>query len=145
MILVVIFLAALETLNEIILKNDNLTGRLPPQIGKLKNVTVFDLHWCHTTTVCQLPNLQNFTYSSNYSPESQPPSCAATAVGGKVASNGTNNCIPGKADQGSSKECSSEAACPVDCCKLQCGGSESTKRPPVLKPPASKSQAISLT
>ncbi|KAG6741155.1 hypothetical protein POTOM_056644 [Populus tomentosa] len=36
-----------KTLNEIILMNDNLTGCLPPKIGMLKKVTVFDISFNH--------------------------------------------------------------------------------------------------
>ncbi|KAK4837754.1 hypothetical protein QYF36_008194 [Acer negundo] len=70
-----------------------------------------------------------------------PPSCVVTAVGSKVTSNGTNNCIPSKAYQRSTKECSSENAHPVNCSKLQSGSlfpPQSMKRPPVPKPQAAK-------
>ncbi|TXG71685.1 hypothetical protein EZV62_000264 [Acer yangbiense] len=70
-----------------------------------------------------------------------PPSCDATVVGSKVTSNGTNNCIPSKADQRSTKECSSKNAHPIDCSKMQSGSSfppQSMKRPPVPKPQVAK-------
>ncbi|KAK3227479.1 hypothetical protein Dsin_007341 [Dipteronia sinensis] len=59
--------------------------------------------------------------TSNWS-RGTPPSyadTAVTAVASKVTYNGTNNCIPSKADQRSTKECSSEYACHVDCSKLK--------------------------
>ncbi|KAJ6958696.1 hypothetical protein NC653_040370 [Populus alba x Populus x berolinensis] len=105
-----------KTLNEIILMNDNLTGCFPPKIGMLKKVTVFT--GVVPASVCQLHNLQNFTYSFNYF-TGEAPSCAAIGV----VSNGTQNCIPGKMNQRSAKQCSSEAARPVDCNNFKCGGS----------------------
>ncbi|MBA0629947.1 hypothetical protein Godav_002086, partial [Gossypium davidsonii] len=141
-----------KTLNEIILMNDNLTGCLPPQIGMLKELTVFDVSFNHLqgslpstignmksleqldvahngftgvipSTVCQLSSLQNFTYSFNYF-TGGPPSCPA--ISGAEVANGTMNCIPGKKDQRSSMECSSDAARPVDCSKFKCNGGGSS-------------------
>ncbi|KAG9134690.1 hypothetical protein Leryth_001012 [Lithospermum erythrorhizon] len=138
-----------KTLNEIILMNDNLTGCLPPQIGLLKKLTVFDvsfnnlqgplppsvgsmksleqLNVAHNRFtgvipqgVCQLPSLQNFTYSFNYF-TGEAPSCAAAFGPGKSGlSYNSKNCIPGKSDQRSAKECSSEASKPYDCRKSSC-------------------------
>lgn len=133
-----------KTLNEIILMNDNLTGCLPVEIGKLGKVTVFDVSFnglqgplpdavgqmksleqldvAHNrltgvipASVCQLPKLQNFTYSYNYF-TGEAPQCKAGG-GGRLAVDGRKNCIAGKKEQRSAKECSSEAAKPVDCRK----------------------------
>ncbi|KAF6138075.1 hypothetical protein GIB67_033489 [Kingdonia uniflora] len=35
-----------STLTELIIMNSSLTGCLPPEIGLLKNLTVFDAFWC---------------------------------------------------------------------------------------------------
>ncbi|KAJ8557362.1 hypothetical protein K7X08_002987 [Anisodus acutangulus] len=166
-----------NTLNELILMNDNLTGCLPPQIGMLKKLTVFDvsfnkiqgplpstvgkmrsveqLNVAHNkltgvipATICQLPRLQNFTYSFNYF-TGEAPVCAATRSGRVV--DGQENCIAGKKDQRSVKECASDDAKPYDCRKSSCfsrfATSPSTKprpkptpkpkRPPVHNKPPS--------
>ncbi|KAJ8544080.1 hypothetical protein K7X08_028591 [Anisodus acutangulus] len=162
-----------NTLNELILMNDNLTGCLPEQIGMLKKLTVFDvsfnkiqgplpstvsrmrsveqLNVAHNkltgvipATICQLPRLQNFTYSFNYF-TGEAPVCTATRSGRVV--DGQENCIAGKKDQRSAKECASDDAKPYDCRKSSCFSRFATspttkrtpkpKRPPVQnKPPA---------
>ncbi|CAN7097310.1 unnamed protein product, partial [Brassica rapa subsp. narinosa] len=136
-----------KTLNELILSNDNLTGCLPPQIGNLKNVTVFDissnilrgvlpssignmksleeLHVANNgfsglipPSICQLPNLENFTYASNFF-TGRAPICAALSVTEAIV-NGSMNCIAGMASQRSVKECLSLLARPVDCSTFGC-------------------------
>ncbi|EYU25784.1 hypothetical protein MIMGU_mgv1a026389mg, partial [Erythranthe guttata] len=138
-----------KTLNELILMNDNLTGCLPPEIGLLRELTVFDvsfnnlqgplpaaigsmrsleqLNVAHnrltgevTAAVCQLPRLENFTYSYNYFTKE---AAQCGRFGGATVADGEENCIPGKSDQRSVKECSSDAAKPFDCSKSKCAGS----------------------
>uniref|UniRef100_A0A3Q7INM8 Cell wall hydroxyproline-rich glycoprotein n=1 Tax=Solanum lycopersicum TaxID=4081 RepID=A0A3Q7INM8_SOLLC len=150
-----------KTLNELILMNDNLTGCLPMEIGLLNKLTVFDvsfnkiqgslpstvskmrsveeLNVAHNkltgvipASICQLPRLQNFTYSFNYF-TGEAPVCAATRSG-----DGQENCIVGKKNQRSAKECSSDDAKPYDCRKSKCyspfATSPSTKPKPKPKP-----------
>ncbi|XP_071740614.1 leucine-rich repeat extensin-like protein 2 [Rutidosis leptorrhynchoides] len=146
-----------KTLNEIILMNNNLTGCIPVQVGLLKQVTVFDvsfnnlqgllpgaiagmrsveqLNVAHNRltgvvhdAICRLPRLLNFTYSFNYF-MGEAPSCSG---GGKVFDDG-QNCIVGRMNQRSVRQCSSRDARPVDCRNLQCGGSSLVPRPP--RPP----------
>ncbi|KAI3925839.1 hypothetical protein MKX01_034057 [Papaver californicum] len=97
-----------NTLNEIILLNDNLTGCIPPEVGLLKEVTVFDVSFnnlqgslpasisqmksvehrdvAHNkltgfipASICTLPRLENFIYSFNYF-TGEAPQCASLTV-----------------------------------------------------------------
>ncbi|KAF8401737.1 hypothetical protein HHK36_012683 [Tetracentron sinense] len=131
------------TLNEIILMNTGLTGCLPPEIGLLKNLTVFDvsfnklvgplpetmgkmksleqLNVAHNklsgyipASICSLPNLDNFTYSYNYLC-GEPPSCLEL-----LGKDDRKNCIPGRPLQRSAEECASFLAHPVNCDAFAC-------------------------
>ncbi|KAL0426731.1 UNVERIFIED_CONTAM: hypothetical protein Slati_2847900 [Sesamum latifolium] len=75
--------------------------------------------------ICQLPRLQNFTYSYNYFTR-EAPQCSR--FGGATVYDGRENCIPNKSDQRSARECSSDAAKPFDCSKSKCGGSATRSR-----------------
>ncbi|GFZ21634.1 leucine-rich repeat/extensin 1 [Actinidia rufa] len=121
-------------------------GSLPSTIGWMKSLEQLDVAHNRFTgiipsTVCKLPNLKNFTYSFNYFIGGD---CAA----GAYTSDGGNNCIAGKAGQRSSRECSSEAARPIDCKKTKCESSSNksgsvSRRSSTSPPPPSPSAAHS--
>ncbi|CBI26296.3 unnamed protein product, partial [Vitis vinifera] len=132
-----------KTLNELIITNAGLKGCLSPEIGLLKNVTVFDvssnelvgplpetigemksleqLNVAHNKlsgeipeTICSLPNLENFTYSYNYFC-GEPPTCLKLP-----ANDDQKNCIPDRPMQRSPEECAAFLAQPVDCGAFGC-------------------------
>ncbi|KAL5699442.1 glycerate 3-kinase [Ranunculus cassubicifolius] len=127
-----------ETLNEIILMDNGLRSCFPPEIGMLKNLTVFDISFnqlmeplsdtiggmmsleqlnvVHNmlsgsipASICMLPNLQNFTYSYNFF-TGEPPQCLNVADFVDQ-----RNCLPGRPGQRSVKQCKSLLSRPVDC------------------------------
>ncbi|KAF9605074.1 hypothetical protein IFM89_013744 [Coptis chinensis] len=132
-----------RNVNEINLMNCGIRGRLPLEIGWLKNLTVFDVSFNRLVgslpktivymrslellnvannkfsgdipaSICSLPKLQNFTYSFNFfHGESQ--SCL------KIPDNDNkNNCIPGQPLQRSLPECKWFLSHPVVCNRFRC-------------------------
>ncbi|CAL9777140.1 unnamed protein product [Musa acuminata subsp. burmannicoides] len=127
-----------DTLNELILLNASITSCIPEDVGKLKNLTVFDvsfnslvgplpdsigemrkleqLNVAHNNlsgdipeSICELPRLKNFTYSYNYFC-GEPERCL------KVRSrDDRENCIPERPHQRSEEECIAFSSKPVHC------------------------------
>ena len=147
-----------KTLNELIITNAGLKGCLSPEIGLLKNVTVFDvssnelvgplpetigemkrleqLNVAHNKlsgeipeTICSLPNLENFTYSYNYFC-GEPPTCLKLP-----ANDDKKNCIPDRPMQRSPDECAAFLAQPVDCGAFGCLPRSPPPSPPPPSPP----------
>ena len=103
----------------------------------MRNVEVIDiahnkLSGYVSNTICQLPMLTNFTFSDNYFngaaqtclPSSNP----------NVAFDDANNCLPGRKNQKTSKECLPVLTKPVDCSK-HCGGGAPKQETPKAQPP----------
>ncbi|KAI4368374.1 hypothetical protein MLD38_016936 [Melastoma candidum] len=132
-----------STLTEIIISNAGLTGCLPPDIGVLNKLTVFDissnslvgqlpdsiadmkslqqLNVAHNklsseipNSICSLPNLQNFTYSDNYFCR-EPESCLKLP-----SEDDTENCIPERPFQRPEQGCIAFYSHPVDCSSYGC-------------------------
>ncbi|KAI4342721.1 hypothetical protein MLD38_027311 [Melastoma candidum] len=132
-----------STLNQLIIMNAGLTGCLPPDIGALNQLTVFDvssnnlvgqlpksignmkslqqLNVAHNKlsgeipeSICSLPNLQNFTYSDNYFC-GEPESCLKLP-----SEDDTKNCIPDRPLQRSQEECATFYSHPIDCSSYGC-------------------------
>ncbi|GAB4843340.1 hypothetical protein Ancab_013306 [Ancistrocladus abbreviatus] len=126
------------TLAEINLLNLGLSGCLPPEIGKLTMLTVFDVSFndlsgtlpkeigsmksleqldvAHNElrgdipeSICRLPNLINFTYSFNYF-SGEPYECLNLK-----AKSDEYNCIPNRPMQRSPQVCENFLSRPVDC------------------------------
>ncbi|KAK1421300.1 hypothetical protein QVD17_23518 [Tagetes erecta] len=142
-----------QTLNELILQNVGLSGCLTPEIGSLKNLTVFDvsfnslvgmlpesigemksleqLNVAHNkfsgeipASICSLPNLENFTYSYNYF-SSEPKICTKLPDKDDI-----QNCIPERPAQRKVAECKAFYYRPVNC-----GGCGAPPPPPPSPPP----------
>ncbi|XP_010024229.1 leucine-rich repeat extensin-like protein 6 [Eucalyptus grandis] len=146
-----------KTLNQIIITNSGLTGCLPPDIGALKNVTVFDvsgndlvgklpdtighmraleqLNVAHNKlsgdipkSICSLPKLQNFTYSDNYF-------CGEPEICLKLQNeDDRENCIPDRPLQRSAEECDAFYSHPVDCGAYGCWPRSRSSSPPLQSP-----------
>ncbi|KAL5999192.1 Leucine-rich repeat extensin-like protein 6 [Asimina triloba] len=146
------------TLQEIILSNAGLTTCLPPELGALKNVTVFDvsfnslagplppeigemkslqqLNVAHNqlsgaipASICGLPKLENFTYSYNYF-------CEEPAMCLKLKNkDDRKNCIPGRPLQRPEDECSAFLSHPVHCDVFGCFSSSPAPAPLLSAPP----------
>ncbi|RRT73878.1 hypothetical protein B296_00015361 [Ensete ventricosum] len=127
-----------DTLNELILLNASITSCIPEDIGKLKNLTVFDvsfnnivgplpnsigemrkleqLNVAHNNlsgdipeSICELPRLKNFTYAYNYFC-GEPERCLKIR-----RSDDRENCIPERPHQRSEEECIAFSSKPVHC------------------------------
>lgn len=132
-----------ETLDQIILLNVGLTGCLPPEIGALDILRVFDVSFNSlvgklpdevadmvalerlvvadnqlrgdvSECICDLPRLMNFTYSFNYF-TGEAPECLRLRV-----DDDRFNCIPGRPMQRSPGECAAFLENPVDCDAYGC-------------------------
>ncbi|KAJ8431401.1 hypothetical protein Cgig2_004433 [Carnegiea gigantea] len=132
-----------KTLNELILIDVGLKACLPQELGKLTNVTVFDVSYnglsgqlpatmgnmksleqlnvAHNMltgyipgSICRLPKLQNFTYSFNFY-TGEPVKCL------KLKSKDDRfNCIPNRPAQRPPKQCKAVTAYPVSCSTGTC-------------------------
>ncbi|KAJ0982484.1 hypothetical protein J5N97_010739 [Dioscorea zingiberensis] len=141
-----------QTLNEIIIQNSNLSSCIPPELGNLVNLTVFDvafnnlvgplpesfgnlkkleqLNVAHNKlsgdipeSICELPRLKNFTFSYNYF-------CGVPEKCSKIRRrDDRENCIPYRPKQRSEEECSAFLAQPVHCDAFGC------MAPPPSPPP----------
>ena len=159
-----------KTLNELVFLNNNLTGCLPEEIGLLTNLNVFDISWNNfigtlpkglsglkqvntidighnklagqvLDSICELPSLENFTYSFNFF-EEEMNSCQAPKHG--LALDSIQNCLPDGPNQKSVEECLPVVSKPVDCEAVGCRGNPGHEspvdKPPPSTPESSKSQ-----
>ncbi|KAH7373441.1 hypothetical protein KP509_17G055900 [Ceratopteris richardii] len=121
------------TLNEIIFLGNNLEGCIPPKVGELTQLTVFDVSFnmlsgelpssiaamlsleelnvaynllsgAIPSDICALPHLENFTASFNFF-SSEADNCPALPSRG-VSFDDRQNCLPGRPQQRTSAECS---------------------------------------
>ncbi|CAD6203345.1 unnamed protein product [Miscanthus lutarioriparius] len=133
------------TLNEILFINNGLDSCVPPEVGLLREVTVFDVSFnalvgplpqqvagmrkveqldvAHNRlsgavpeAICALPRLKNLTISYNFF-TGEPPSCARV-----VPSDGDRrNCLPSRPAQRTPQQCAAfYSQPPVDCAAFQC-------------------------
>ncbi|XP_016499558.2 leucine-rich repeat extensin-like protein 4 [Nicotiana tabacum] len=131
-----------NTLEELLLINTSLTGCLPPEVGFLYKLRVFDvsynklvgpipytiaglahlemLNLAHNMMsgivqegICALPNLSNFTFSYNYFCEEQGICSNLTSKG--IVSDDRRNCLPDKPLQRNKKDCEAVNENPVEC------------------------------
>ncbi|KAG7976662.1 hypothetical protein I3843_06G162200 [Carya illinoinensis] len=108
-----------ENLIEVLFLNNQLSGCLPPEIGRLKRATVFDsfqclakiallildknqFHGAIPEAICKLPNLSKFTLSFNYITEVGP-ECRKLIRKGVL--NVRMNCIIDLPNQREAEEC----------------------------------------
>ncbi|KAF7028366.1 hypothetical protein CFC21_040301, partial [Triticum aestivum] len=133
------------TLNEILLINNGLESCLPPELGRLRELTVLDvshnqlagpltqevaglrkleqLNVAHNLlsgpipqAVCALPRLKNFTFSYNFF-TGEPPACARVVPRGSDR----DNCLPNRPAQRTRQQCAAfYAHPPVNCAAFQC-------------------------
>ncbi|XP_020579786.1 leucine-rich repeat extensin-like protein 6 [Phalaenopsis equestris] len=127
-----------KTLNQLVILNTGLAGCIPPEIGNLKRLTVFDVSFnalvgplpasmgemkkleqldvAHNFLsgeipegICELPRLKNFTYSYNYFC-GEPQRCLKVR-----RQDDRRNCIPWRPQQRSPAECAAFLSRPVHC------------------------------
>jgi hypothetical protein len=148
------------TLNEILLINDGLDSCVPPEVGLLREVTVFDVSFnslvgplpqqvagmrkveqldvAHNRlsgsvpeAICDLPRLKNLTIAYNFF-TGEPPSCARVVPRG----GDTKNCLPSRPAQRTPQQCAAfYSQPPVDCASFQC--KPFVPVPPLPPPPPS--------
>ncbi|KAI5397038.1 variant 3 [Lathyrus oleraceus] len=153
-------------LNEIVFLGNSLGGCFPQEIGLLGDLTVLDaskngfvgtlpnlaglknvevIEIAHnklsgyvSNTICQLPLLTNFTFSYNYfNGEAQ---ACVPSKDSLVVLDDAKNCLPGRKNQKTAKQCLPVLTKPVDCSK-NCGGGKgkshapSTPKPTPSNPP----------
>ncbi|CAN6326860.1 unnamed protein product [Urochloa humidicola] len=134
------------TLNEILLINNGLDSCVPPEVGLLREVTVFDVSFnelvgplpqqvagmrkveqldvAHNRlsgpvpeAICALPRLKNLTISDNYF-TGEPPSCARVVL---PPDGDRRNCLPNRPAQRTPQQCAAfYSQPPVDCAAFQC-------------------------
>jgi Leucine rich repeat/Leucine rich repeat N-terminal domain len=148
-----------HTLNELILLNANITSCIPPEIGNLDQLTVFDISFnniegtlpesignmkkleqldvAHNNlmgeipeSICELPNLKNFTFSYNYFC-GEPGRCLDIK-----RIDDRENCIAGRPDQRPHDECMAFLhRPPVYCDSDGCIAPSPPSYPPPSPPP----------
>ena len=138
------------TLDEFMLKGNELGGCMPPEMGLLQNVTVVDVSKNSLVgpipkffsdygkvealdisdnkftgfvqdEICKLPNLKSFDFSNNYF-KGEGKTCNPEARK-DVEFDDRKNCLPSRPNQRSSKECFPMLSSSVDCEKANCGQS----------------------
>lgn len=157
---------ACNTLREVLFLNNQLTGCLPDEIGRLKKATVFDVSKNQLTgpipnsfaclgmievlnlghnqlcgpipeRVCNLAHLSNFTLSNNFFTEIGP--ICKSLIDKKVV-DVSNNCIPGLQNQRPKCDCDAFYSKPRNCKSMgpiYCGlGHLDSKRERAAIPPA---------
>uniref|UniRef100_A0A7N0T7G7 Cell wall hydroxyproline-rich glycoprotein n=1 Tax=Kalanchoe fedtschenkoi TaxID=63787 RepID=A0A7N0T7G7_KALFE len=142
-----------DTLNELIMMDNELRSCVPEEIGLLKNLTVLDVSYnelmgplpesiggmlnleqlnvAHNMltgsipeSVCSLPDLQNFTFSYNFF-TGEPPVCLSLED-----FDDRRNCLANRPLQRSAAQCKTFASRPVHCSAFRCKPFVPTLPPP---------------
>lgn len=150
----------MENLDEIIFMNNNLGGCFLPELGSLKNLTVFDASFNSFVNalpqefsklirvnvldisrnkftgvllenICKLPSLTNFTFYQNYF-NGTANACVPT-LRKNIVLDDTGNCLGDRPNQKLGNECEAVLSHPIDCSKDKCPSGSSPK-PPIKDP-----------